>query len=243
MNKNFRAIKYIVLSSLCIFLFPNCAKKSLPPEIIYVNKSKDKKIRITAKKMNKLNRLPLDDRSFRTHEDKVMFEMDQNRKIFKKYQPIELNIENLSNNRYVLGTENIDLIITPIKKVVRRLVPSMFGNILTGASYGGCVGAIVAPDDKRRAATTSAGSLIGTGIGLTNWQNTKKQIIQGYEQMGLSPNETILIPPHNQVEKVIFVEKKNFKNKFYLMFLNLKNEEVVNFDINLENNIFKIDEL
>lgn len=177
--------------------------------------------------------------------------------------PIQLSITNNTHELTSLKSENISLRLTDTKRVIRRLqknsAAQVFGSIAAGflataliaagsvfaLSASGVVLLIAGSMQALAPLAFLGGSalvvapvflLIGTPIASTVKgieSSRQNQILQ--QEIKISAlKENLLIDPHQTVDTLIFIEKKNYKQKFSITFADPDhNQQKVTFLVHL----------
>ena len=163
------------------------------------------------------------------------------RKIFRKYQPIELRIENRGDSAYLLEAKNIELELVELKSVIKsvraNLAKAFFfpGAYITPKKYYANVLIAIATLPARifnpiYGIGTIVAALM-TNVALTGQDNQKlgKRFKKNSKDLSLG----ILIAPRKQITTTIFVLQENFKQEFNLTLLNSESSEKLTFKVDL----------
>ncbi|HBS47612.1 TPA: hypothetical protein DEO28_04585 [Candidatus Dependentiae bacterium] len=165
------------------------------------------------------------------------------KKIIKTYQPIEIRIENSSDNTYLLSNKNIDLEIASLKQVSKKLRTNLFMSLLLpGLSinspkyYANMLLSVLSlpimlfgPAVYYPWAIASSSIL---NVGLTGRDNQKTKDTIKINATDLK-NGDLEIKPNNVLSTIIFVEHKKFKPQFDLTLIDKKTKQTTIFNIDL----------
>ncbi len=131
-----------------------------------------------------------------------------NRIIKRGFQPIQICVKNKTANKYILDPDNIGLQIENPKNVASRLHRDPMWK---GAKYYLLTGPIWGLVDGVRS------------------NNVNKKIDSDFDQRSISDSRIEKIKPYGIINKVIFVKKDNYEEKFNLKLINRSSNKELNF--------------
>ena len=144
---------------------------------------------------------------------------------FKNFAILHLQLKNKSKVPYVLNIENIDQKLATIEQVKKSVPEIYLNNFFPSALFlaGGiffwwqiCLPLAVA---------SSIGALFYSKV-------TNKNCVRNFVRSMLKPNESLVIQPNKQINKILFINKKDYKSRFNLKLINKNNSsEFINFDV------------
>ena len=175
----------------------------------------------------------------------------------KKYDPIQIYIENRGNQTVKLSANNIDLPIEKsrviYKKISSNTALKIFGyctltvgllslsalSLLTGALCSPLFGGPITLTTKVLfgVSAVSCGAAMGTAVagpvdGVKS-RSANQKLKDDIHYKILGHGESIVIKPHQAINKVIFVKKRYSKNQFLLKLLNSNNEPAAEFNCHI----------
>ena len=241
-----------IFFAVVLLLLPGCAKKltkplRLRPLTSYLDhQSSNQGITLRVKQLS-----PKDCEQFLGIAAHRLFKRRHQR---KPIYPIQLSITNNSHEMMALRPENISLKLADTKRVIRRLqtnsVVQVFGSIVAGflataliaagsifaLSASGVVLLVVGSIQAFAPMAFLGGSalvvapaflLIGTPIASTvkGIEATRQNQILQQEIKTTALRDSLLIDPYQTVDTLIFVEKKNYKQRFTISFTNPHNAQ------------------
>jgi hypothetical protein len=154
----------------------------------------------------------------------------------KGYEVIQLAVTNKADHAYALDAKNIGLPLESARHVAHCVRLNMAGVIaawgLGGLLYLGFVSLLSQPD------WAFAGALfciypIGAIIDGSVVHRANKDVALDFEARAISNDSTVVIEPQKIMNRVMFVEKKNYKSTFDIGLVDQVTGEVVTFDVRL----------
>ncbi len=234
MHRETKMVKYIfmlVFAGFGLIFFTSCARQQkvfIPEKAKYDCECESNNIKISAKTIGK--------------RDKTF---PSSRNTLRKYQPIEIKIENNSDNSYVLEQKNIGLKIASVRDVartMRRSLPFRLAALLLIDLFSLIsLASILPPQMTGVAILLSCCSVLSTlpctflVIGYIGRDNAK--ISRKLRQNSIDVNGKIIISPNSEVRVLVFAVKKDFEPRFDLSLVNSTSDEELTFNIDLEDNL------
>jgi len=174
--------------------------------------------------------------------------------------PIELSITNADSTPWTLNRHEINLSLASRKDLEKRLIltPQKYKSRVQklGTFFGATIGTIwvfssifgIPYDRAVYFFTIPISMALGGSYGalrgwLASWlfaeatmplvAHKEKLIKKSIQKYSLKPITTI--QPYTTVKKLIYVQKKQYKSQFALIFVNNNQENIINVDLNLAN--------
>ncbi|MBD3231229.1 hypothetical protein GF322_01050 [Candidatus Dependentiae bacterium] len=138
---------------------------------------------------------------------------------------LHLQIKNKSSKPYIIKAQNINVLLSTLEQIKKQIPKIYLKDFIPSTLFLGCGIFFWWQICLPLVAISSIGAVF-----YSKFKN--KQILKNFSKLMLQPNESFLINPNKQLNKIIFINKKNYNPKFDLYLINKKNEtEIVNFNV------------
>ena len=180
-----------------------------------------------AKKINLQEKTKLSYQQTKNNVELTLKPVDTSSQQFnlKDFAVLHLQIKNRGKTPYFLNTENIDLQLSTIEQVKKRVPEIYLNNFYPSLLFlaGGiffwwqiCLPLAIA---------SSVGALFYSKV-------SNKQCVKNFARSMLKPNESLVIQPNKQINKILFIDKKDYKPRFNINLINKTDKsDFINFDV------------
>jgi hypothetical protein len=160
----------------------------------------------------------------------------------KGYEVIQLAVTNKTEQVYTLDAKNISLPLASARHVAHLVGFGVAWPIALWTVLGvpstlclAMIGLGTSNPGMFKFAWCYGGVVTGlTASSVVHRVRANKDIVRDFEQRAISNDSTIVIDPHSIMNRVMFVEKKKYKQSFDLGLINQTTGEAVNFAVDLK---------
>ncbi len=143
------------------------------------------------------------------------------KRLYRWYQPIEVCIENKSNNSYLLKSQHFSLFVASIKDVRGHLqTPAFLGFVWPGIFLTPLIGLNPVAYLIGYASTATIST-----TGVITYKN--KCVEKNIDAHVVDLRESLVIPPLCTIQKIMYIPKRSFKTPINMQLLNSENDNLL----------------